>query len=236
MSGGRIAVNARVRGLATTSAIRRRAGYKPRVARFFLGFLVASGLWSAAAFGLYAKGLLSLDDSADEAVADATPLDEPEDEGAPDKKRGKRKRSARSERVRSARTEGPGGSSAEADNLPRGEATTGADLDWDGERKLDLGAGEEQLSGKSIEAGFDSAMSKIRRCLILVPAEGDVTGKLTFGMRVGSDGTPKAVNLSGPAVVTSGESGGCLRKAAEAIRFPKFSGPDMLFKYPITLQ
>jgi hypothetical protein len=206
------------------------------VARFFLGFLVASGLWSAAAFGLYARGMLSLDGSEEEAVADVTSAEEPDDEGEPDKKRGKRKRAGRLERVRSTRSESGSGSSGEASNLPHGEATTGDDLDWDGERKLDLGAGEEQLSGKSIEAGFDSAMSKIRRCLILVPAEGEVTGKLTFGMRVASDGTPKAVNLSGPAVVTSGESGGCLRKAAEAIRFPKFSGPDMLFKYPITLQ
>jgi len=204
------------------------------VARFFLGFLVASGLWAAAAFGLYARGMLSLDGSEEEAVADATAPGEPDDEGEPDKKHGKRKRAGRPERVRSTRSESA--SSGEASNLPRGEATTGDELDWDGERKLDLAAGEEQLSGKSIEAGFDSAMSKIRRCLILVPAEGEVTGKLTFGMRVGSDGTPKAVNLSGPAVVTSGESGGCLRKAAEAIRFPKFSGPDMLFKYPITLQ
>jgi hypothetical protein len=205
------------------------------VARFFLGFLVASGLWAAAAFGLSAKGMLSFERSDEEPVAEASPAeDEADDEGEPGKKRGKRKRAPRPERVRAARPDGTGSTSAS--NLPRGEATTGDDLDWDGQRNLDMAAGEEQLSGKSIEAGFDSAMSKIRRCLILVPAEGEVTGKLTFGMRVGSDGAPKAVNLSGPAVVTSGESGSCLRKAAEAIRFAKFSGPDMLFKYPVTLQ
>lgn len=205
------------------------------MARFFLGFLVASGLWAAAAFGLHAKGMLSLESEDDEPVAEASPAeDDAEDEAEPGKKRGKRKRAPRTERVRAARPDGTG--SPTPSNLPRGEATTGDDLDWDGQRNLDMAAGEEQLSGKSIEAGFDGAMSKIRRCLILVPAEGEVTGKLTFGMRVGSDGAPKAVNLSGPAVVTSGESGTCLRKAAEAIRFPKFSGPDMLFKYPITLQ
>lgn len=205
------------------------------MARFFLGFLVASGLWAAAAFGLHAKGMLSLESEDDEPVAEASPAeDDAEDEAEPGKKRGKRKRAPRTERVRAARPDGTG--SPTPSNLPRGEATTGDDLDWDGQRNLDMAAGEEQLSGKSIEAGFDGAMSKIRRCLILVPAEGEVTGKLTFGMRVGSDGAPKAVNLSGPAMVTSGESGTCLRKAAEAIRFPKFSGPDMLFKYPITLQ
>jgi hypothetical protein len=206
------------------------------VLRFFLGFLVASGLWAAAAFGLHARGLLSFGSDDADSVAEASPSEgDAEDDGEPDKKRGKRRRGPRPERLRSARPDGTG-SPGTPINLPRGEATTGDDLDWDGQRNLDMAAGEEQLSGKSIEAGFDSAMSKIRRCLILVPAEGDVTGKLTFGMRVGSDGAPKAVNLSGPAVVTSGESGSCLRKAAEAIRFPKFSGPDMLFKYPITLQ
>jgi hypothetical protein len=157
-------------------------------------------------------------------------LEEPDEPGLDDKKQ-KRPKRARADRPRSSRGDGHS-----SDSLPSGNATSGDDLDWDGERQLDMAGGEEQLSGKEIEAGFDSAMAKIRRCLVLVPAEGEVTGKLTFGMRVGSDGSPRAVNLSGPAVVTTGESGGCLRKAAEAIRFAKFSGPDMLFKYPITLQ
>jgi len=205
------------------------------VARFFLGFLVASVVWSLAAYGLYAKGIVNFDSEEDEVVAE-TSADETDDSAEPDKKRGKRKRSARPERLRSGTRTETGGTSAVRSDLPRGEATTGDELDWDGERKLDMAGGEEQLSGKEIEAGFDSAMSRIRRCLVLVPSEGDVTGKLTFGMRVGADGAPKAVNLTGPAVVTSGESGGCLRKAAEGIRFAKFSGPDMLFRYPITLQ
>lgn len=198
-------------------------GYKPPVARFFLGFLVATMLYGAAGYVLSTKGLLTLGVPPEEpeAVATGGELDEPEAD--PKKPRKKRVARPRPERLG-------------ASNLPTGSATTGDDLDWSGERQVDMAGGEEQLSGREIEAGFDSAMAKIRRCLVLVPAEGEVTGKLTFGMRVGSDGAPRAVNLSGPAVVTTGESGDCLRKAAQAIRFAKFSGPDMLFKYPITLQ
>jgi hypothetical protein len=207
------------------------------VARFFLGFAAASVVWAALGFGLYSQGLLALGAEEPDEVAEAGPATDSADDEEPDKKRGRRGKRG----VRRERSSASAGTAERADNgaaarLPRGEATTGDDLDWDGDRELSMAGGEEQLSGKAIEAGFDGAMSKIRRCLILVPAEGEVTGKLTFGMRVGSDGAPRAVNLSGPAVVTSGESGGCLRKAAEAIRFPKFSGPDMLFKYPITLQ
>ncbi len=99
-----------------------------------------------------------------------------------------------------------------------------------------MGAGEQQLSGKEIENGFDSVMNKIRRCLILVPADGEIKGQLLFGMRVGGDGRPRAVQLTGPAIVTSGESGSCLRDTAQSIRFATFDGPDMLFKYPVTLQ
>lgn len=197
-------------------------GYKPSVARFFSGFLLATVLFGAALGVGYAKGVVAFGQPEPPPVA---AVEEPED-SEPDDKKQKRPKRARADRPRSAPSE----------RLPSGNATSGDDLDWDGQRGVDMAGGEEQLAGKEIEAGFDSAMPKIRRCLVLVPAEGDVTGKLTFGMRVGSDGTPRAVNLSGPAVVTTGESGSCLRKAAEAIRFAKFSGPDMLFKYPITLQ
>ena len=171
-------------------------------------------------------------------VADVGPAGDAADDDEPDKKRGKRaRRPVRRERSgASARSDDTAAAGRSAAPLPRGEATTGDDLDWNGDREISMNAGEEQLSGKAIEAGFDSAMSKIRRCLVLVPSEGDVKGKLTFGMRVASNGVPAAVNLSGPAVVTSGESGACLRNAAQGIRFSKFSGPDMLFKYPVTLQ
>lgn len=184
-------------------------------------------VWAAVFAGLYAKGVVVASSEPSEQPAVLASAPEPE-EGDPDPKKRRRNRN---HKPRVGRASAPEGTS-----LPRGEATTGDDLDWDGERGVDMAAGEEQLSGQEIEAGFDSAMAKIRRCLVLVPAEGEVTGKLTFGMRVGSDGQPRAVNLSGPAVVTSGESGSCLRSAAQSIRFAKFDGPDMLFRYPINLQ
>jgi hypothetical protein len=201
------------------------------VLRFLVGFLVASMLWAALAGALYAKGFLSLgrEEPAQELAAAAD--DSADDEAQKDpKKRRRNKRPARSQSGAAARSDGDGRA------LPQGNATTGDEIDWAGDRQVDMGAGEAQLSGKAIEAGFDSVMSRVRRCLVLVPAEGEVTGKLIFGMRVGGDGQPRAVNLSGPAVVTSGESGSCLRQAAQSIRFPKFDGPDMLFKYPVTLQ
>jgi hypothetical protein len=192
------------------------------VSRFFLGFLTASALWGIVAF-LYFDGRLGFL-SAEEPAPATGPVAEvgPAAENVPGK--AKRKRGKRSPR--------PGG----ADNNGNREQQVGDDLDWDGTRNVDMAAGEEQLSGAEIEAGFDSMMGRIRRCLILVPTDGEITGKLLFGMRVGADGRPKAVNLTGPAVVTGGESGSCLREAAQSIRFATFDGPDMLFKYPINLQ
>lgn len=199
------------------------------MARFFVGFLVASGIWAALAGALYSQGVVLLASGEESEEVEAALEEEEADEPTDKSKRRRKKR-------RSARRLAERGAAGEGRALPQGEATTGDNIDWDGERQVSMAGGEEQLSGTEIEAGFDSAMSRIRRCLVLVPAEGDVTGKLTFGMRVGGDGRPRAVNLSGPAVVTSGESGGCLRQAAQSIRFATFDGPDMLFKYPITLQ
>jgi hypothetical protein len=205
-------------GIRVNPAASEGLGYKPLVARFFTGFLAATVVYGVAAGLLSAKGLLTFE-AAPEPVTVAA-VTEPAERGV-DAKKPRGKRVARQAR-----------SSA----LPSGSATTGDELDWNGEQQVDMAGGEGQLSGREIEAGFDGAMAKIRRCLVLVPSEGDVTGTLRFGMKVGSDGTPRAVSLSGPAVVTTGESGDCLRNAAQAIRFAKFTGPDMMFKYPITLQ
>ncbi len=190
-----------------------------------MGFLAASGLWAALAAVLYASGVVALARE-HEPEPTAVAAEAPDSDEVDPKQRKRSKRG-------SPNGKGPRDRGAP---LPRGEATTGDDLDWNGQRQVDMAGGEEQLSGTEIEAGFDGVMNRIRRCLVLVPAEAEVTGKLTFGMRVGGDGVPRAVNLSGPAVVTSGESGTCLRQAAQSIRFAKFQGPDMLFRYPITLR
>jgi len=44
------------------------------------------------------------------------------------------------------------------------------------------------------------------------------------------------VNLQGPAAVTGGECGDCLRTAARNAQFPSFDGPDMVVHYPLTLE
>ncbi len=174
--------------------------------------------------------VLASESDGDDGTAIAS-AEAPDSEDDPDPRRRKRGKRGPQKMARGAAANGDRA-------LPQGEATTGDNLDWNGQRQVDVagGGGEEQLSGKEIEAGFDGVMNRIRRCLVLVPADGEVTGKLTFGMRVGGDGAPRAVNLAGPAVVTTGESGTCLRQAAQSIRFAKFQGPDMLFRYPITLR
>jgi len=204
------------------------------VTRFSLGFLVASLLWLALAAGLYLGGVVALAPKGD--ADEPAPVAQASDPAAssPDAKRRRRPRRSIARPPRTGESEERRGR-ATASDLPQGEATIGDDLDWNGAREVDMAQGEGQLTGAQIEAGFDGAMARIRRCLVLVPAEGDVTGTLTFGMRVGGDGQPRAVSLTGPAVVTRGESGDCLRKAAQAIRFGRFDGPEMLFRYPITL-
>ena len=96
--------------------------------------------------------------------------------------------------------------------------------------------GEAQLSGSQIEGAFDGAMGRIRRCFILAPGDEPVTGTLTFGLRIAGSGRVSAVNLSGPRALTAGEPGDCLRDAARGISFPSFDGPEMLVRYPITLE
>lgn len=193
--------------------------YTPRV-RFVLGFVVASLMWGGAAVYLHQQGQLFPPDP-EPLVAASETTDTPV--SAPKPKHGKKKR-----RVGAQNTEtGADGNATQ---------TVGEDIGWDAEQRIDMVGGEQQLTGSQIEAGFDSAMPGIRRCLVLVPADGEISGKLVFGMRVGPNGTPKAVNLTGPRIVTGGEAGDCLRRVAQSIRFAAFQGPDMVFKYPITLQ
>jgi hypothetical protein len=96
--------------------------------------------------------------------------------------------------------------------------------------------GEQQLSGAQIEAGFDGAMGRIRRCFLLAPGELPITGRIVFGLRIAGSGQVQAVQLSGPAALTTGDTGECLRSVARAIRFPPFDGPEMVVRYPILLE
>lgn len=219
--------NARYRAKHGSSMYERRHRRRSNV-RFFLGFLTASVIWGALATLAY-LGILpfpSAEPPGEEAVAVSDGAIEEVEEG-PGKTKRRRLKRARSESGAAAGRDRSGDQS---------QQQVGDDLNWDGTRQVDMGAGEEQLSGKAIESGFDSVMNKIRRCLILVPADGEIKGQLLFGMRVGGDGRPRAVQLTGPAIVTGGESGSCLRDAAQSIRFATFDGPDMLFKYPVNLQ
>ncbi len=166
-------------------------------------------------------------------AVEAEPLEAAADEGASQEPSdGKRKR--RGKRRAGSGTDGRQG----RDSRYQGESSFGDDLGGPEARNLDVGAGggEEQLLGSEIERGFDDAMPKIRRCLILAASDEPVTGKLVFGVRVAGSGRIERVNLNGPSAITRSEAGGCLTQAVRSIQFRSFNGPDMLVNYPLTLQ
>lgn len=120
---------------------------------------------------------------------------------------------------------------------PRGEATTGDEIGEPATRSIDLQArgGEQQLSDAQVNAAFDRAFPRMRRCLALAAGEDEVRGRVAFTVRITPNGRVSAVRLSGPAAVTTGEAGDCLRGAARGIAFPSFDGPEMTVRWHLTL-
>ena len=185
--------------------------------------MLASALWGAFLVA-YRQGWIdiSLEPEApqDDAAGQAS-SDEPD---APDKAgRPRRKRVASAKRSHAG---------------PTGDALTGDDLRENEARNVNMGSGggEEQLRGTEIEQGFDGVFPQVRRCLILAASDEPARGKLVFGLRISGDGKVAAVNLSGPASVSQGEAGACLRKAASGIHFRSFNGPEMVVHYPLNLE
>lgn len=197
--------------------------------RFLAGFAAASVLWvGAGAYAVVGLGWAAPEPEAEpEAVAVATDPVAEEDEPSPTRRR----------RVRS-RTTGTGATERGASGDLEAEATTGDDLGEDEMRTIDGEGtgGEAQLTGDQIESAFDGAMGRIRRCFLLAPEDSTVTGRLTFGLRIAGTGRVSAVNLTGPSGITAGECGECLRDAARGMSFPSFDGPEMVVRYPITLE
>jgi hypothetical protein len=196
------------------------------VAKFFLGFGAASALWLAAGAALVI-GLGWGPPPVEEPVEEVL---EVADGPAPEAEEPTRRR-RRPRRTGAAAGDDRG-------TAPTGEATTGDDL-REGEMRTIDGegtGGEAQLSSGQIESAFDGAMPRIRRCFVLAAGDEPVSGRLTFGLRIRGSGEVAAVNLSGPAAVTTGDCGDCLRTAARGIRFPSFDGPEMVARFPITLE
>jgi hypothetical protein len=193
------------------------------VLKFVAGFVLASALWGAFLFS-YKQGWIDIslepeapqDDGSGPAVSDEA--DEPDKPGRP-----RRKRAAGPKRTHA----GPSGNSLVGDDLRENEARG---------VNMATGGGEEQLRGTEIEQGFDGAFPQIRRCLILAASDEPAHGKLVFGLRVSGEGKVVGVNLSGPSSVAQGEAGACLRKAASAIHFRTFNGPEMVVHYPLNLE
>ncbi len=201
--------------------------YPSAVARFLAGFATASVLWGGVLAVLFLFGMIagqdepSLDDEDELAVVEDAGVDP-----SPRRRRNRRRRTGRDDVV-----------SADDSPVPTGTATTGDDLGENDPRSIDGEGtgGEAQLSNAQIEQTFDGAFGRVRRCLVLAAGDEPVTGRLTFGLRIAGSGEVTRVNLSGPAAVTTGESGDCLRTAARSMRFPSFDGPDMFVRYPVTL-
>lgn len=195
--------------------------------KFFLGFGAATVLWlvggAVLVLGLgWGPPAPEPPPEPDEVVVAVT-----EDPAEPPTKRRRRRRTAGSTASDDGSREAPTGSATTGDDLREGEMRT---IDGEGT------GGEAQLTGAQIDAGFDSAMPRIRRCFVLAAGDEPVTGRLTFGLRIRGSGEVTAVNLSGPAAATTGECGDCLRAAARGIRFASFDGPEMVARYPITLE
>jgi hypothetical protein len=194
--------------------------------RFLTGFGVASVLWGAFLFS-YKQGWIDISLEPEAPPADtASVTDSPQDDDEPDKsKRPRKKRPASANAPKRARS-------------PGGNAMTGDDLGENDTRSLNVGqnGGEEQLRNTEVEKGFDGILSQVKRCLILAAEDEPASGKLTFGLRISGSGNVTAVNLSGPSSVTRGDSGACLRKAAQGMHFRSFNGPDMVVHYPLTLE
>jgi hypothetical protein len=199
------------------------------VQRFFAGFATASLLWGGVAGALYLGGAFQRpEETALEPVIamDATP-DAGAALGAKVRRRGVRRG-----------TGGAVGSASNGGPVPTGEATTGDSLGEGAARTLDVGAsgGEAQLTDAQIERAIGGAMPQVRRCLMLVPGDAPVTGRLVLGVKIAGSGRVSAVNLSGPAAVATGDAGECLRAAVRAVAFPPFDGPEMIAHYPLTLE
>jgi hypothetical protein len=198
------------------------------VAKFFSGFGAATLIWLVVGAGLvfglgWGPPLPEPPPEEDEVVVAET-------ETAPEEPTVRRRRRPR----RSGASAERGGSDA----VPTGEATTGDDL-REGEMRTIDGegtGGEAQLTSRQIESAFDGAMPRIRRCFLLAAGDEPVHGRLTFGLRIRGSGEVSAINLSGPAAVTTGDCGDCLRTAARGIHFPSFDGPEMVARFPITLE
>ncbi len=198
--------------------------------RFLAGFAVGSILWGGIGAYLIVREGYGPPPAEEPEVLELT-LSEPEASEAEEASPRRRRRHGRG----GSSTGEPSGSAA---RLPTGDATTGDDL-GEGQLRIIDGAGsggEEQLTGAEIDHAFDGAMPRVRRCFILAAAEAEVRGRLTFGLRIAGTGHVSAVNLAGPAVLTTGECGDCLRATARAIQFPGFDGPEMVVRYPITLE
>lgn len=200
------------------------------MAKFLSGFAAATGLWLAVAAGLVVG--LGWGPPVEEVVEEeleVAPLTDTDTEPTEPTKRGRRRsrRGGNEDTPSGARTSTPRGEASTGDDLREGEMRT---IDGEGT------GGEAQLSNRQIETAFDGAMPRIRRCFVLAAGDDPVSGRLTFGLRIRGSGEVSAVNLTGPAAVTTGDCGECLRTAVRGIRFPSFDGPEMLARFPITLE
>lgn len=197
--------------------------------QFLAGVIVSSLLWGMLIF-VEKKGITHLffekegateDTTAPVAEAVLLSKDVPE-ESKNRGRRGKRRRKNTS------------GSPMPLNSYDTTEGLSGDVLDGPGSKELTMGAGgEDQLSSREIDQGIDRVFKGIERCLLTLPPDAPAAGKVVFGMNIASGGQVTKVNLKGPNVMITGETGACFRRTVKSIRFRSFDGPDMTVHYPV---
>lgn len=198
--------------------------------QFLLGFLVASMLWVGLVYA-QSQGMVEVFPSEPlEKVVESAPIESTVDTDV--QKPVKKKR--RWHKRRTKRT--AMGTLGEGLGYERGEGQVGDNLTGTS-RQVGMDGGKEtQLSNADIESAIDRRFNGIQRCLTLLSADAPTTGKLVIGMGVSSSGRVTKVNLKGPNAMIKGEPGACFRRIIRAMRFPSFSGPEMVIHYPIEFE
>lgn len=105
-------------------------------------------------------------------------------------------------------------------------------------RKLDMNAGEEQLSEPVLMSNMRDVEYEINKCLSTAACyQGQSLqgGQIDFQFRVGGDGKVESVTVKAPSQLSIFGIVPCSRKAVYDHQFPKFDGPGMTVNYNIQI-
>lgn len=105
-------------------------------------------------------------------------------------------------------------------------------------RRLDMNAGEEQLSEPVLMSNMRDVEYEINKCLsraACYQGQSLQGGQIDFQFRVGGDGKVESVTIKAPSQLSIFGIVPCSRKAVFDHQFPKFDGPGMSVNYNIQI-